>query len=370
MGAAPEANRTVCKSAIIWNRNSKMRPFAGDRRRADARRRAKVERPTRRDDAQNSSVLTQRKASIGRSGRPSSQIERKSMMFSTVLFLLSNLIVTCFGWQGLPTTTLSSTSTSLLAYQKSDRNDDGEMTEQSIRDRRRRRREGPWIAVLTEPDACDSESRMEETFSALRSALSSRCIDLVSIRVSFASSSDNVSTQQARLVSLVQRVKSLKGQDELDFVLVVNDNIDAAIDGGADGVHVKEKDASSIPSVREKFTTKSGRSSCIIGTSCHSTESALLSKSYGPDYFFVGTCYLTKSHPEKTAIDMLEGPELPGKVKRVLEMQNPPIIFAIGGIDETNAKEPIMLGADGVAAIRSILCASDPANVAKAINKC
>lgn len=286
-------------------------------------------------------------------------------MLYAVLFLLSNLIVICFGWQALPSATLSSTTTSLFA----DTHDGGEMTEQSIRYRRRRRREGPWIAVLTEPDACDSESRVEETFSALRSALSSRCIDLVSIRVSFASSSDDFPTQQARLVSLVQRVKRLKGQDELDFILVVNDNIDAAIDGGADGVHVKEKDASSIPSVREKFKAKCGRSSCIIGTSCHSKESALLSNSYGPDYLFIGTCYLTKSHPEKNAIDMLEGPELPGKVKRALEMQNPPIIFAIGGIDETNAKEPIMLGADGVAAIRSILCSPDPAKVAKAINE-
>ena len=163
----------------------------------------------------------------------------------------------------------------------------------------------------------------------------------------------------------------MKGQDELDFVLVVNDNIEAAIDGGADGVHVKEKDAASIPSVRERFA-KSGRSSCIIGTSCHSIESALLSNAYLPDYLFVGTCYFTKSHPEKTAIEMLEGPELPGKVKRALseshQTQKPPIIFAIGGIDESNAKVPITLGADGVAAIRSILCAPDPANVTEAIH--
>jgi len=170
-------------------------------------------------------------------------------------------------------------------------------------------------------------------------------------------------------------VNSLKGQDELDFILVVNDNIDGAIDGGADGVHVKEKDAASIPSLREKFTAKSGRSSCIVGTSCHSIESALLSNAYRPDYLFVGTCYLTQSHPEKTAVDMLEGPALPGKVKRALSStssdqnpQNPPIIFAIGGIDETNSKEPVILGADGAAAIRSILCASDPAHAAMAIN--
>jgi len=293
----------------------------------------------------------------------------KSIMLYATLFLLSNLVVVCLGWQALP----SAITTGLCAAATNDRHDEGDMT---FLERKRKRRDGPWIAVLTEPDACDSEERMEETLSALKSAISSRCVDLVSIRVSFSSSEDfpTQQQQQARLISLIQRVKRLKGQDDLDFILVVNDNIDAAIDGGADGVHVKEKFAPSIPSVRQNFIERSGRSSCIIGTSCHSIESALLSNSYRPDYLFVGTCYLTKSHPEKTTIDMLEGPELPGKVKRALSSNEqialvPPIIFAIGGIDEINAKEPIALGADGVAAIRSILCASEPAHVAKTINE-
>ena len=293
----------------------------------------------------------------------------KSIMLYATLFLLSNLVVVCLGWQALP----SAITTGLCAATTTnDRHDEGDMT---FFERKRKRRDGPWIAVLTEPDACDSEERVEETLSALKSAISSRCVDLVSIRVSFSSSEDFPTQQQqhARLISLIQRVKRLKGQDDLDFILVVNDNIDAAIDGGADGVHVKEKFAPSIQSVRQTFIERSGRSSCIIGTSCHSIESALQSDSYRPDYLFVGTCYLTKSHPEKTAIDMLEGPELPGKVKRALSSNEqilvPPIIFAIGGIDEINAKEPIALGADGVAAIRSILCASEPAHVAKTINK-
>ena len=293
----------------------------------------------------------------------------KSIMLYATLFLLSNLVVVCLGWQALP----SAITTGLFAATTNDRHDEGDMT---FLERKRKRRDGPWIAVLTEPDACNSEERMEETLSALKGAISSRCVDLVSIRVSFSSSEDfpTQQQQQARLISLIQRVKRLKGQDDLDFILVVNDNIDAAIDGGADGVHVKEKFAPSIPSVRQNFIERSGRSSCIIGTSCHSIESALLSNSYRPDYLFVGTCYLTKSHPEKTTIDMLEGPELPGKVKRALSSNEqtalvPPIIFAIGGIDERNAKEPIALGADGVAAIRSILCASEPAHVAKTINE-
>ena len=49
----------------------------------------------------------------------------------------------------------------------------------------------------------------------------------------------------------------------------------------------------------------------IIGISARSIQLAHFSwKEYKPDYFFVGTCYVTQSHPEKTPAD-LEGPALP-----------------------------------------------------------
>jgi thiamine monophosphate synthase len=104
----------------------------------------------------------------------------------------------------------------------------------------------------------------------------------------------------------------------------------------------------------------------LVGTSAHSIESALdAALKYDPDYMLVGTCYETASHPEKEAAE-LEGPSLPGEVARAIravEIGALPIVFAIGGIDETNCDEPVLkFGADGVAVIRSVLQAPNPAD--------
>ena len=43
------------------------------------------------------------------------------------------------------------------------------------------------------------------------------------------------------------------------------------------------------------------------------------------------------------------------------------LIYALGGVDRSNAPECVMAGADGVAAIRALLLASDPGAEARAI---
>jgi thiamine-phosphate pyrophosphorylase len=100
-------------------------------------------------------------------------------------------------------------------------------------------------------------------------------------------------------------------------------------------------------------------SDVTIGISAHSLESAIEAVTeYAPDYLFVGTCYKTTSHPEKSKAD-LEGPALPGQVQRAVTSIP---VFAIGGIDETNCHEPVLrYGAHGVAVIRAVLRSSDPA---------
>eukprot|EP00957_Ditylum_brightwellii_P094328 7181990-Ditylum_brightwellii.AAC.1 len=82
---------------------------------------------------------------------------------------------------------------------------------------------------------------------------------------------------------------------------------------------------------------------------------------------------MTQSHPEKVNVEDLEGPALPGLVKRTLESilleeateeeeghycppKTLPIIYAIGGIDSNNCAEPVVkYGADGVAVILSLI---------------
>lgn len=266
----------------------------------------------------------------------------------------------------------------------------------------------PFLAVLTEPDACASRKRIDETVHAIERATADGGVTLVVVRIN---NDEDDGTSENKWI-LLKRLSDLKQQrlEEgiRDFLLVVNNDVELVLRAiskkiRVDGVHVKEYKAHMIPDIRQTLQdalninasssdeTKQQQQSIVIGTSCHSIQSALDSYNLtprGPDYLFVGTCYLTQSHPEKTSLDQLEGPTLPGRVRDILFQsfnddnntssngdsdlaaltKKPPLIFAIGGIDEQNCKEPVKYGADGVATIRTVMQADDPREVVKLMN--
>ena len=229
--------------------------------------------------------------------------------------------------------------------------------------------ESKKLALITETDSCDNDLRLEESFTSIEKAVSTGGVDLISIRVT-SDNNDNI-------IKLAKKCMSLKTTHP-NLKVVINDNIEAAYKANVDGIHVKEKDVSKIPEIRQLFNDRN----TLIGTSAHSINSALSTwRLYHPDYFFVGTCYLTQSHPEKTDVDQLEGPQLPGLIRKAIHEEfrtgqskenshAPPIVFAIGGINQHNCWEPVSkFGADGVATIRAVLQASDPANVTMIMKK-
>lgn len=263
----------------------------------------------------------------------------------------------------------------------------------------------PFLAVLTEPDACASEKRVDETVHAIKRATIDGGVTLVVVRINDDGTSDNKWNLLKRLSELkLQRLE----EGDRDFLLVVNHDVELVLKAisnkiRVDGVHVKEYNSHMIPDIRqtlhdalEDATASTSNEAyqqqgIIIGTSCHSIQSALDSYNLtpqGPDYLFVGTCYLTQSHPEKTSLDQLEGPTLPGRIRDTLYQafnednrsgngdsdlsaavpKKPPIIFAIGGIDEQNCNEPVKYGACGVATIRTVMQADDPREVVKLMN--
>ena len=251
----------------------------------------------------------------------------------------------------------------------------------------------PYLAIITETDACDSDKRVDETFDTIRKAIgdnNENGIDLISIRVS--NPNPNIDNDhQRRLIDLAKRIMTMKEeiiskQSKInDFVVVINDNVIAAVESNVDGVHVKESKVSEMTQIRNllleskmnKSMNDKSKHRVIIGTSAHCIDSAIATwNEHSPDYFFIGTCYETQSHPEKGLSD-LEGPELPGKVKKtimkgILERDLPrsPAIFAIGGINEDNCSEPVRkYGADGVAVIRSVMQAIEPRDVVLTIKE-
>eukprot|EP00980_Cylindrotheca_fusiformis_P002480 scaffold584_cov132-Cylindrotheca_fusiformis.AAC.33 len=228
-----------------------------------------------------------------------------------------------------------------------------------------------WLALVTEPDACKSDERLEETYTAIERATRNQdMVDLVSIRLARPTDQNHDSDYEQlfpRAVELTKRLVDLSSSRNSSFrVVCSSDWVDAAIQGRAHGVHVKEQHLSKIPTFRESFDYD-----ICIGTSTHSVESATASyRKYQPDYYFVGTCFVTASHPEKS-IEDLEGPTLPGSVKQSLlhavepenDVKSNPTVIAIGGIDQQNCHIPVQHGADGVAVIRSVMQANDPSSV-------
>ena len=213
--------------------------------------------------------------------------------------------------------------------------------------------ERPFLAVITEPGGCDSDDRLENTMRVLDQATCLDNVDLISVRIARQERNPDQEHRVEKLIRyLVERSVGNKYR-----VVVSSDWIETGLVAGAHGVHFKESHRALISTIH--------RDGLLIGTSAHSVESALDAyERCRPDYFFVGTCYLTASHPEKTCSKDLEGPSLPGQVREALTRiadGNAPVVFAIGGIDSSNCRQPVVeFGADGVAVIRAVLAASDP----------
>ena len=136
-------------------------------------------------------------------------------------------------------------------------------------------------------------------------------------------------------------------------LLMVNDRLDVALAVEADGVHLASH---SLP-VREAKKIAGER--LLVGRSVHSVEEAVVAENDGADYLILGTIYGTASHPGRPP----SGPGLIEAVKARVRTH----VYAIGGINASNAGEVMRAGADGVAVIRSILGAPDPGNAAREI---
>ncbi|MCH8089413.1 MAG: thiamine phosphate synthase [Chloroflexi bacterium] len=136
-------------------------------------------------------------------------------------------------------------------------------------------------------------------------------------------------------------------------LLIINDRIDIALAISADGVHLP---GDSVPTYVAK---KLGADRLIVGRSVHSVEEALEAEAEEADYVILGTIYKTASHPGLRPAGL-------GLVREVREAVGLPV-YAIGGIDASNAAEVVAAGADGIAVIRAILGAKDPRAAARGL---
>ena len=149
---------------------------------------------------------------------------------------------------------------------------------------------------------------------------------------------------------LYQLAKKLRFVTRGKALLIINDRVDIALAVDADGVHLPSH---SLPiGVAKKL-----KEEWLIGKSVHNVEEAVAAEEEGADYLVLGTIYGTASHPDREG----SGPELIAKVKA--RVQTP--VYAIGGINASNAREVMNAGAHGIAVIRSILASENPRAAAR-----
>lgn len=133
---------------------------------------------------------------------------------------------------------------------------------------------------------------------------------------------------------LVERGRPFK---ELPALFVVNDDVEAALALGADGVHLGRDDAGAERAVEAGL---------LLGLSASSVADAIDGERRGATYVGAGPVWAT---PSKTDAQPPIG--LDGLAAICFRVSVP--VVAIGGVDASNAADCIRAGATGVAVIRA-----------------
>jgi thiamine-phosphate pyrophosphorylase len=119
--------------------------------------------------------------------------------------------------------------------------------------------------------------------------------------------------------------------------LVVNDDVEAAIGLGADGVHLGRADPGAERALGAGL---------LLGLSAASVPEAREAERRGAAYVGAGPVWATPSKPDADAPIGLGG------LRAICAAVAVPVV-AIGGVDPTNAGDCVRAGAAGVAVIRA-----------------
>lgn len=136
--------------------------------------------------------------------------------------------------------------------------------------------------------------------------------------------------------------------DEAGMTFVVNDDVDAAIELRADGVHLGRDDTGAELAIQTQL---------LLGRSASTPAEAVEAAKGGASYIGAGPVWATPSKEDADPPIGLDG------LRAIAEAVSIPVV-AIGGIDASNARACIEAGATGVAVIRA---ARDAARLSAAL---
>lgn len=152
------------------------------------------------------------------------------------------------------------------------------------------------------------------------------------------------STDNTKRLSQAAALKTLC--EKYQAILIINDDVELALQIDADGVHIGKHDAS-LAATREQL----GRQK-IIGVSCYNRfELAQEAEKQGADYIAFGSFFSSATKPEATRAEIT-------LLARARQHLNIPVC-AIGGITLNNASTLITEGADMLAVISDVFGQDD-----------
>jgi thiamine-phosphate pyrophosphorylase len=159
----------------------------------------------------------------------------------------------------------------------------------------------------------------------------------------------------AAMLAMLGQLRALRPSGTL---LIVNDRIDVALAGGADGVHLGQDD---LPlAAARAVCLGAGRPDFLLGISTHNETQAAAAAA--ADYIAVGPIYPTSS---KQNPDPVVGVE---RLAAICRDSRRPIV-AIGGITLERVPEVVTAGAHSAAIIAAVNGAADVAAAARQVQR-
>lgn len=137
--------------------------------------------------------------------------------------------------------------------------------------------------------------------------------------------------------------------------LIINDNLQIALEADADGVHVGQDDMEAIGARRLIGPEK------ILGVSVQTTQQALKAQEQGADYLGVGAVFPTSTKTDASDVS-LQG------LKDICQAVDIPVV-AIGGITAENAAMLRESGIAGIAVVSAIFAQKDIFLAASSLKK-
>ena len=148
---------------------------------------------------------------------------------------------------------------------------------------------------------------------------------------------------------IVERGELFRALCATRAIFVVNDDVEAAIELRAEGVHLGRTDEGAERALEANL---------VLGLSASSVAEAHASEERGASYIGAGPVWATPSKPDADDSIGLDG------LAAICEAVSIPVI-AIGGIDAGNAADCLRAGATGVAVVRA---AAEAAGVREALD--